>query len=109
MHTTLGKAGAAGAIEPEGAVVFAGLRCFKVARCVIDPLFKVMLGEPCGHCSTRRNSSGTCRGRSDDDEVAQVLQFRKDWLNLLPDRGMDKENTRAAVIEHIDIVPGTQY
>src|SRR5438874_12895588 len=107
MHTTLGKAGAAGAIEPEGAVVFAGLRCFQAARRGIDPLFKVMLDEHCGRRCTRRNSSGPCRGCSDDDEVAQVLQFRKDWLNLLPDRGMDKEDTRAAVIEHIDVVPGT--
>src|SRR5450759_2877186 len=71
-----------------------------------------MQGEHCGRCrrcGTRRNNGGTGRGSFDDDEVAQVFQFRKDWLYLLPDRRMDKENTRTAVIEHIDVVFGAQH
>ena len=42
VNAALGETGAAGAIKPEGAVVFAGLGRFEAARCFIDPLFEVM-------------------------------------------------------------------
>src|SRR5712692_3557073 len=98
MHTTLGETAAAGAIQPEGAVIFARLRRFQAARRAIDPRFKII--QLC-RCAAH---SGSSRRRSYNNNVPQVLEFRKDWRNLSPERGMDQQNTRAAVVDHIDIV-----
>src|SRR6266487_1897375 len=102
MNTALGEAGAAGAIQPEGAVVFACLHRFQAARSMIDPLIKVM------QCYFRGAQRGTLRGSSDDNDMPQILKLCENWRYLLPERSMDQQDVRAAVIEHIDIVIGAQ-
>src|SRR5205085_448107 len=44
VDTTFGEACAAGAIQPEGTIILARLRCFQVCRCFLRPCVKVMNG-----------------------------------------------------------------
>src|SRR5579885_1715558 len=45
----------------------------------------------------------------DNDNVAQVLEAGADRLDGLPDRSMNEHNAGAAIVEHVDVIIGTQH
>src|SRR6266571_968374 len=100
VDTAFGETCAAGAIQPESAIIFARLGSFQVRRSLHYPLVKVM--------------EGCCLlfpflFQADNHYMMQVLELRENLPNLLPEYHMDKQHTRTTVIEHVDIVIGTQY
>src|SRR3989440_2359958 len=121
VDTTFGEACAAGAIQPESTIILARLRCFQVCRCFLRPFVKVMHSWSPGVCepprlsclSPRQGSRERCPYiflfRSYDDDVPQVFELRQDLFHLLPQRRVDNQGTRTAVIEHIHVVVGAQH
>src|SRR5437588_4449492 len=121
VDTTFGEAWAAGAIQPQGTIILARLRCFQVCRCFLRPFVKVMHGWSPGYLSPSlplpaNNRQGSHKGcpyiflfRSYYDDVPQVFELRQDLFHLLPQRRVDNQGTRTAVIEHIHVVVGTQH
>ena len=106
VDTTFGEACAAGAIQPESTIILARLRCFQVCRCFLRPFVKVMHGWSPG---IHKGCPYIFQFRSHHNDVPQVFELRQDLFHLLPQCRVDNQGTRAAVIEQIHVVVGTQH
>src|SRR5713226_6289851 len=70
VDAALGEACTAGAIEPEGTIIFARLSSLQARGSFVHPLFKVM---------QRCRFSCPSLFKSDDHNMSQVLELWKNW------------------------------
>src|ERR1700681_201739 len=85
VDAAFGEACTTGAIEPEGAVIFAGLCRLQLRGRLERPRLKIM---------DFRALASAAFVESYDDHVAQVLKLGQNWLYLLPQFRVNEQNQR---------------